>query len=31
MFCLGIDRPPKTPPDDVEPKRGEEGYVTVYS
>jgi hypothetical protein len=23
--CLGIGRPPKTPPDDVESKRGEEG------
>jgi hypothetical protein len=24
-FCLGVGRPPKTPLDDVEPKRGEVG------
>jgi hypothetical protein len=33
--CIGIDRPPKAPPNDKESKRGEdwdeEGYVTGYS
>jgi hypothetical protein len=30
MICLGMGRPPKTPPDDIESNKDEESYITVY-